>query len=277
MKILKELLFITLLLVFVIGIHSTVQADEIVPPPEDAITLYDLAFDGIPYITAGDKKFDSWTVNTTYDVNVYEVAQSIAENITVTPLPDGGLDPGPGLRYDVYSEALSIFYPNEFTSIFFEFSFRVSTLNDLLIKDNSLLYPPGGAWMGYTPGEYGAYGTGSAIGETVNNTPGFDSPLGHKRIAFNIDVGGVEDITYSSVSFSPTNEIWVTTDIYVWASLENQLAAINNFEQRFSQTPVPEPATMLLTWYRPCRCCRCSQEKEEKSGLIRLLRLPLIA
>jgi hypothetical protein len=48
------------------------------------------------------------------------------------------------------------------------------------------------------------------------------------------------------VVFAPQSEIWATTFICVGANDLTEGAGLESFTQRFSQTPVPEPGTILL-------------------------------
>jgi hypothetical protein len=47
-------------------------------------------------------------------------------------------------------------------------------------------------------------------------------------------------------SFSPASVIWVEKNIRVWADVSGESAALYGFTQRFSQTSVPEPASLAL-------------------------------
>ena len=52
----------------------------------------------------------------------------------------------------------------------------------------------------------------------------------------------------SSATFAPQSAIWVTKNILVWSQDTTDTAALNVFEQRFSQAPagVPEPDVLAL-------------------------------
>jgi hypothetical protein len=57
---------------------------------------------------------------------------------------------------------------------------------------------------------------------------------------------GLIDNRSDSATFAPQSEIWVTKNIQVWATETNETANLVAFSQRFSQTTVPEPSTLLL-------------------------------
>ena len=162
-----------------------------------------------------------------------EVFPNLAD-ILVIPLNDGGLDPGPGLRFSAGNAALDV-SSGEYIHLLF--GFRVSTIDDLLIKDNSLAITD-------------AFITnlnfnGMSIAENIFDAAG--NSIGDKYVEFAFMDDVILNIT-DSASFSPTNMIYVTKEILLWAYESPGLtASLTGFNQRFSQTaPVPEPATMLL-------------------------------
>jgi hypothetical protein len=195
-------------------------------------------------ITAGDKVFDDWRV---IFEDYSDPARSVdADNIEVTPLNDGGNDPGPGLQFAISNGELDVIGDNVYAYIDYMFGFRVTSLG-APIKDNSIEL---------TQGQVQALGdNGFFIQELVGTNPlAVEDPsladLGIKEVEFSwLDpsLGGpglVENLT-DSANFPPQQQIWVSKNILVWATGDQELASLRGFEQRFSQQ-VPEPATLLL-------------------------------
>jgi hypothetical protein len=202
-----------------------------------AVTLSDLFNGGA--ITAGDKLFDNWSLDF-YDSG--DLRDFNGDNIDVTPLHDGGNDPGPGLEFSVLNNELSVTGDGIFNYVDLQLSFRASVLAPgLLIKDNSLEFT-GGVLTNQADqlNDLGVY-----INETVGTGTGLDD-LGFKEVEFSI----LDDVLFSqlldSAVFTPQNEVWVTKNILVWAVDETDSAILTSFEQRFSQTVVPEPSTIVL-------------------------------
>jgi len=191
-------------------------------------------------ITAGDKLFDQWslifqeksdgsTVNT--------------DNIDVTALNDGGMDPGPGLRFNIINGEFNVVGDGIFAFLDFQFGFRASTLNSNRIKDNSLAFTNGGAFVSSL--DDGTNDNGSFILETIGTAARLDN-LGSKQVEHRVLDGVITTILSDSAAFLPQDEIWVTKNILVWATDDTDSAGLLGFEQRFSQTAVPEPATLCL-------------------------------
>lgn len=200
-----------------------------------AIPMTDLLNGGS--ITANDKLFDRWelmfqdksdgtTVNT--------------DNINVTALIDGGMDPGPGLRFDILNGEFNVTGDDIFAYLDFTFGFHVSVLNSSLkIKDNSLM--DFSAFHSHAVD--GSNDNGSYILEKIGTAPGLDD-LGTKNVEFSVLDEVTTSILSDSAAFSPQSEIWVTKNILVWAVDSTDSAGVFGFTQRFSQ--VPEPGTPLL-------------------------------
>ena len=195
-----------------------------------AVPLQDL-FNGAT-ITAGDKLFDRWTLNLA-DASDPAFDPDFSQ-VDVTPLNDGGNDPGPGLRFDLGTE-FDLTGNDFFSFIDASFGFRVTTLGNERIKDNSLLLEQAVVTL--------TGNNGSTIVETIGTTPG-GNDLGTKIVEFSfLDGLGTTQITNASAEFDPQTEIFVTKNILVFADLDER-AGIFSFTQRFSQ--VPEPGTTAL-------------------------------
>lgn len=208
-----------------------------------AIPLSDLLAGGT--ITANDKLFDQWTLlyfDSSDPARVFNGA-----NIEVDALTDGGLDPGPGLRFTVWYNELTISGNDIYAYIDLMFGFRVSVLDPKLrIKDNSL--DDFFAVYGYSPGQTGdgPLDAGSYIRETIGTAQWLDD-LGVKDVQFSFadGVGRISDLS-DRADFAPQSVVYVTKNILVWATAPTDWAGILSFNQRFSQTQVPEPATLGL-------------------------------
>lgn len=193
-------------------------------------------------ITAGDKLFDQWGLifSGSSDPNfTFNLA-----NINVTALNDGDLDPGPGLQFDVLNDELKVTGDGIYAHKDLQFGFRVSVLPgfDVLIKDNSLQLTAG---VVTNSGDNGFF-----INELIGTAAGLGN-LGTKDVEFSwldssLGGSGLVSNLFDSATFAPKSEIWVTKNILVWASDVNESADLGGFNQRFSQTAVPEPATLVL-------------------------------
>jgi len=187
-------------------------------------------------IQVNDKLFDDWQV-------LYEDTSDFhavnTDNIDVTGLVDGGLDPGPGLQFDVLNNELDVTGDGIYAYIDFQFGFHVSVLDPLYkIKDNSLAI--GDAGLLNIADDLGMF-----ILEDIFDAAG--NLLGTKDVEFS-DLAPdpvLFDLT-DSATFDPQSEIWVTKNILVWATDPGETASLQSFSQRFSQVAVPEPATWLL-------------------------------
>lgn len=200
-------------------------------------------------ITAGDKLFDSWANLTDPDFFSSDPTRVFnAANIVVTSLDDGGLNPGPGLKFDVLNDELSVTGDGIYAFVDLLFRFRVQPGPGMLINGNSL----GSLIASYSwdPAETGAgpSDAGSYIRETIGTAPGGDD-LSIEDVEFSYDdINGQSFKSSDSAVFAPQSSVWVTKNILVWASAETDAAALLSFDQRFSQTTidVPEPGSLAL-------------------------------
>ncbi|OZG72242.1 hypothetical protein BTA51_15985 [Hahella sp. CCB-MM4] len=197
-----------------------------------AVLLTDLL--GGESITAGDKLFDQWEIifSDSSDGRVYDT-----DNIDVTALNDGGLDPGPGLRYDISNGELGIEGDGFYSYLDFQIGFRVTVLDpELRIKDNSLELT---SFELANP----SFLTSVFIEEKVFQDDSLGDIFGTKNVfADNLQ----NEQLYDSVDFSPVNSIYVTTNILIEAGDLGESASLLGFDQRFSQVKVPEPGVLAL-------------------------------
>lgn len=202
------------------------------------MTLTDLI--GGQSMIAGDKLFDQWVVNYQGTSDGHLVNTN---NILVTSLSDGGLDPGPGLHFSIQNNEFDVTGDDLFAFIDFQFSFRVSVLDpSLRIKDASMFNLL--AFLSSTTDlNDGDNNEGSYIRESLGTAKGLDD-LGINSVEFSIlDSVVTTSLGYSS-NFSPQSQIFVTKNILVWAEESTDSAGLTGFDQRFSQ--IPEPATLAL-------------------------------
>lgn len=207
----------------------------------EAVPLSNLFAGGA--LTIGDKQFDQFTLHFAGTSDGHIINTS---NIDVTTLGPVGLDPlnpGPGLRFSVLNNELRVTGDGVFAYADLQFGFRVSALDPgFRIKDNSMVI--GGSLNRNADGNNDL---GSYIRETIGTMPGL-SDLATSAVEFSI----LNDILTlnpsSSATFAPQSAIWVTKNILVWSQDTTDTAALNVFEQRFSQAPagVPEPDVLAL-------------------------------
>lgn len=212
-----------------------------------AIPLSDLFQGGS--IQAGDKLFDQWEL-LSYDAT--DGRSFDATNIDVTALDDGGLDPGPGLNFNVSNGELSIGGDGIFAFVDLMFGFRVTVLEPaLFVKDASLAIVESA--IDANPSlDAGVFILELLDADSLVATgdPG-DADLGTMEAEVSLTDGvGVDEPT-SAVDFPPRKSLFVTKNVLVWASDPGETAGLFQFQQRFSQiertTSVPEPGTLALS------------------------------
>jgi hypothetical protein len=202
-------------------------------------------------ITAGDKVFDMWFVD---PVAVSDPALEVdPANIDVTALNDGGLDPGPGLHFSISNGAFDVTGDGIYAFIDYLIGFRVTAPTGLNIKDNSLAitdaFVTNSGDNGITIQEF--VGTDKSKVDVPGDITVPDLSVTDVEFSWlDPTFGGpglISDLT-DSASFAPQSQIWVSKDIFVWASDVDETASLTGFEQRFSQEPVgaPEPSVVLL-------------------------------
>ncbi|MDP3540369.1 MAG: hypothetical protein Q8S26_16865 [Azonexus sp.] len=205
-------------------------------------------------ITVGDKLFDNWRVvnYVSSDAN----RSFNAANIEVDALADGGLDPGPGLRFSVNGGELNVTGNDSYAYVDLMFGFSVTALDPALrINGSSLQYPAGGAFWTYSIDR--DHDLGSYIRESLDTTGILSSSaalgdLGTTKIEFSTKDDGTSQTSTSVVSdtatFAPQRTVWVTKNVFVWAVDSTDTAGVFGFDQRFSQTgvPIPVPGSLAL-------------------------------
>jgi hypothetical protein len=190
-------------------------------------------------IIAGDKVFDQWEI--LFDESANGIAVD-TNNINVTALNDGGLDPGPGLRFDILNDEFLLEGDDIFNYLDFMFGFRVTVLDPLLrIKDNSLSLTTASL---INPTSLASV----FIEEYIYTDSTETTTLGIKNVELSEVFGAQTTKLFDSADFAPRDSVYVTKNILLEAELIGEFARLDSFEQRFSQTTisVPEPHAIML-------------------------------
>lgn len=205
-------------------------------------------------ITAGDKLFDQWSV-LYMDSSDFRTINT--DNIIVTALNDGGLDPGPGLKFEILNNEFLVEGDGIYAYLDYMFGFRATVLvPGLQIKDNSLYL---------TDKELLSPSTLASvfIKEDIYTDNTLNTALGVKDVEFSIVNGVAIDKAFDAASFNPQNSIYVTKNILLEAGDIGESANLMGFEQRFSQVvSASEPAMLwvltagvILIGWRNKRLC----------------------
>jgi len=201
-----------------------------------AVPLTDLLNGGS--ITIGDKLFDDWTaiLESTSDGHTVDT-----DNIDVTALADNGS--GYGLQFDILNDEFFVQGDDLYAYTNFSFGFHVSVLDPAYqINDASLEL----LQYGTARRPDGTNDIGSYILENIGTASLLDD-LG----VIDAEHSVLDEVVFTdpggSVNFDPQSEIWVTKNLFVWATDSTDNAHLDSFNQRFSQVRVPEPSTWLLT------------------------------
>lgn len=201
-----------------------------------AIPLTDLFQQG-GSITAGDKLFSDWSALSFASSN----GALDPSAINVTPLHDGADNPGPGLNFD-FGNQMTIQGNGSMAFRDYTIGFRVSTLGNKQIKDNSLTFGDPVSVLTWLLD--GSSDLGMTVEEWVFDVQ--DIELAHKRIEFSV-LNDVQTRDWPDwAAFAPQDEIRVMKKFRVWAMDDTDTAGLAGIEQRFSQQDVPEPASLAL-------------------------------
>lgn len=202
-----------------------------------AITLTDL-FNGAS-VMANNQRFDQW-VPLFQDSSDGRTVDT--DNIEVNPLTDGDRNPGPGLEFTIRNDELRVTGDDLYAYLDFRFGFRASMLDPKERIDGNAVQLTGVelAWWGDGDNDLGVY-----LDQWVGAAPGLSDLAMTEATA-----GVLDDIEtaapFDSAAFPLQGEIFVTTNMLIWARDATDDANLIQFTQRFSQTQIPEPATLLL-------------------------------
>ncbi|MDX9786368.1 MAG: PEP-CTERM sorting domain-containing protein [Desulfobacterales bacterium] len=185
-------------------------------------------------ITVGDKLFDNWAI----EVLIDDAGTFDPTGIEVIGINDNPLNPGLSFLSN------GAFYVEDGDWLDIEISFKVTVLNPSLFI-NGVTLDFSGIMTILGDATWGSL----AIGEDIATDASLLSPFGGDVTSFDPwvewDPGlGIQDYP-DSANFNPLSEIWVRKDIFL-ISYEGGTVDLIDFTQHFSQTPVPEPSTMLL-------------------------------
>jgi len=190
-------------------------------------------------ITAGDKLFSNWS-QTFFGASNPQGAIDPTQ-ILVTPLSDGGDNPGPGINID-FSNQMTVTGDGVYAYRDFTIEFNVSTIGDKQIKDNSLDFGDLPSVLTWTVD--GLNDLGIAVEEWVYDLQG--NQLAHKFIEFSV-LDDVQTRNWpDSAAFAPQDEIRVKKNFLVWSVDDTDTATLGGIKQRFSQQDIPEPASLAL-------------------------------
>jgi len=188
-------------------------------------------------IRAGDKLFDEWSI---LNIDSSDSRTINTDNIIVTALNDGGLDPGPGLQFEVLNDEFLVEGDDIYAYFDFMFGFRTTVLDpNFRVKDNSLYL---------TNKELQSPSTLASvfIEEIIYKDDSFNETLGIKDVEFSSIAGVVTDKDFDAAVFSPLSSIYVTKNILLEAVSIGESANLMGFQQRFSQVQVPSPTVLWL-------------------------------
>ena len=195
------------------------------PAQAATVTLADLF--GGQTLLVGDKLFSNWILFA--DPGLIDYSQ-----VTVTGLNDDPLNPG--LLYD-FGDQLSGSGVN-ISTIGTAFAFIVGVVNaPYLIEDTSLELKDyevtGDGSLALVAGPFDLLGGGLLSAPVI--------------VGANIDFdgNGLTTIPYADVKFTPQEAIGVTNTASAQTDDLGGTFALKTFEQRFSQTPIPEGSPVL--------------------------------
>ena len=189
-------------------------------------------------VSAGDKLFSDWVVSSegrTFDYSQIEITALQEES------QDYSLDFDLG---DQFVVSLGDNSTNNDAPINFTFGFSVSVLGQGMRTSGAML-ELGGASVGWSDGA-GPQDAGSSVVERMGSEQGSANLVDAMRVEYSFLDAAERAIDDDSARFAPTSVIWVEKNIRVWAGASGESAALYGFTQRFSQTSVPEPASLAL-------------------------------
>lgn len=186
-------------------------------------------------IVAGDKLFGDWAV--LQDLSSEEGRTVNTANIDVVAIEDGG---DYGLSFSILNNEFLVNGDGFYAYLDFMFGFSVTAAPGMKINGASLgilnaqLIHPSDQDL-----------ESIFIRETLGTALGADD-LGEMSAEFSRIDGALTDDLSDTAAFLPQQTVWVTKNILVEAVDEGHSANLTRFEQRFSQTSVPEPASLAL-------------------------------
>lgn len=186
-------------------------------------------------ISAGDKVFADWAV---LFQDSSEPGRTVnTANIDVVAIEDGG---DYGLSFSILNNEFLVNGDGFYVQLDFMFGFSVTAAPGMKINGASL-----GGLSATLIHPLNEDDEGIFIRETVGTAPEADD-LGEMFAEFSRLDGALTSDLSDTAAFLPQQTVWITKNILVWAEDEEHSANLTGFEQRFSQTSVPEPASLAL-------------------------------
>lgn len=156
-----------------------------------------------------------------------------ASLITVTGKSDGGLDPGPGLKYNT-GEWFAGAKQTQDTS----FTYVVSVLGPSGFKIHDNFLEVGAGNVGTDKGQI------RVLEQAVDPIPPHNAIATAKILEINT-AGTVTGATQDQVFYSPVPSVEIKKDIFLRGGT-NDFTSITDMDQRFSQVAIPEPSSMAI-------------------------------
>lgn len=186
-------------------------------------------------ISAGDKVFGDWAV--LQDLSTEEGRTVNTANIDVVAIEDGG---DYGLSFSILNNEFLVNGDGDYVQLDFMFGFSVAAAPGMKINGASLAIL--NAVLEHPEDEDNE---GMFIRETLGTSAEGDD-LGEMWAEFSRLDGELTTALTETATFLPQQTVWVTKNILIWAEGLEHSANLTGFEQRFSQTSVPEPASLAL-------------------------------
>lgn len=200
-------------------------------------------------ITAGDKVFADWSF---IFQESSDPRDNLAQKIDVVGIDEPGADYG--LRFSVLDGAFNVTGDGIYGFLDFKFGFSVTaTAPGMRISGSTLAFDSGGGAF-YSLTVDREYDVGVYVRETVGTSAADDDlaimDIEFSRLQSESGDPPIPDQSFvklsDSAGFDPQSKVWITKNILVWAVDDTDQAGLFGFEQRFSQTSVPEPASLAL-------------------------------
>jgi hypothetical protein len=177
------------------------------------------------------KKFSNFSGYTSTDFHGGPGAN--ASLIAVTGLSDGGLDPGPGLKYNTGEWFVGANQQQD-TS----FSYVVSVLGPTSYRIHDNFLDVGAGQVGANNGQI------RVLEQAVDPSPPNNAIATAKVLEINT-AGVVSGATMDQIFYQPVMSVKIKKDIFLKGGT-NDFTSITDMTQRYSQVLVPEPSTMAI-------------------------------
>ena len=194
-------------------------------------------------ISAGDKVFADWAV--LFQDSSQPGRTVNTANIDVVAIEDGG---DYGLSFSILNDEFLVNGDGFYAYLDFMFGFSVTAAPGMKINGASL-----GILNAALDHPENEDDEGIFIAETIGTQLEPEYPIkvvgtqfGEMFAEFSRLDGDLTADLSDTAAFLPQQTVWVTKSILIWAEDLEHSANLTGFEQRFSQTSVPEPASLAL-------------------------------